>query len=173
MGNLLETGFVMGQDVLRWGQEVWWGGNGRFLKSPKMFQQQGLSQLGQLGEKWIGLILNCQQAGRCPGQQMALYKLLLLGTKLVGDKWQIGFPGVCFLVGQKGQTGKFMPQVIGLTIYSVCFVAKLKIVLLNNGRFLTTHQPIVPQKEALVGKNIELKQLMMAGGSRVGIKRLG
>ena len=61
-----------------------------------------------------------------------------------------------------------MPQMIGLVVGYGRLPAELKCMLVDNGRYVTPHQSIFPQKEAFVRKNVELKQLMMVGGCVIG-----
>lgn len=62
---------------------------------------------------------------------------------------------------------------IGLVVGYGRWPAQLKIELIDNGRHVTPHQSIFPQKETFVGKNVELEQLVMAGGGVIGAKGLG
>ena len=48
--------------------------------------------------------------------------------------------------------------------------AQLEVTLVDNGRYLAAHQTILAQKEALVGENVELEQLVVAGGGAVGVE---
>lgn len=62
-----------------------------------MGQQQFQRHLGQLSEKRIGLLLDGQQAGGCPAQQMALQEKLLFGLPVVGRRRLIRFARFGFL----------------------------------------------------------------------------
>lgn len=45
--------------------------------------------------------------------------------------------------------------------------------LTHNGRFLPAHQSIGTQEKAFIGKDVEVEQLMMAGGCIVGVEGMG
>lgn len=84
----------------------------------------------------------------------------------------VRFPRLSLLRYQKGEASQFLPQMIGLIVGDGRLPAQLKSVLVNNGRFFTTYQAIIPQKEALVRENVELEQIVVCGGNAVGVEGL-
>ncbi len=104
---------------------------------------------------------------------MILQKILLSFLPIARSCWLVGFPRFGFAVGQESEASQLLPQMVGLIVGNGRLIPKLHIQLVDNGRLLAPYQPVIPQKEAFVRKNIELEQGVMAGGSGVGVKWIG
>lgn len=101
---------------------------------------------------------------------MILQEKLLPGLPIGSRRGLVRFPRFGFLGTQKSQAGQLLTQMIGFGGGNGRLPAQLKVTLVDNGRYLAPHQPIFAQKEAFVGENVELEQLVVAGGGAVGVE---
>lgn len=106
-------------------------------------------------------------------QQMRLHEEPLFGAPGVCTVRGVGLPRFGFLAHQKGEASELLPQMVCLGIGNGRFKPQLKIMLVDNGRFLATDQAVITQKKTFVSENVELEQFMMVGSRRVSAEWLG